>query len=101
MMSTEETTTEARQPSELVIEAIAAHADVDPLEFDVPLGEVIDPDALDALFAPQFETERRSGRVAFTYGEYEVTVVSGSEGVSVDVSAVDPGADPSVGTQEA
>jgi hypothetical protein len=101
MMSPEETATEARPPSELVIEAIAAHAGVDPLDFDVPLGEVIDPDALDALFAPQFEEERRSGRVSFTYGSYEVTVVSEAAGVSVDVSTIEPGADPSVGTQEA
>ena len=92
-MSTEETDTGARPPSELVIEAVASQADVDPLDFEVPLGDVIDPDALDALFARGFAEEPRTGRVEFTYGEYRVTVVSEVEGVSVDVSSIEADAD--------
>lgn len=37
-------------PSETVIEAIADIADVDPTTTVIPLAEVADPDALDALF---------------------------------------------------
>lgn len=102
-MNPPETATETRPTSETVIEAIADQADVDPLEFDVPLGEVVDPDALDALFDPQFGEPRREGRVEFVYGEYRVAVVSDATGVAVEVEPCEDvaGADSSVGRQEA
>ena len=99
-MKSIEAETDRRAPSELVIEAVAEYADVDPLDFDVPLGQVIDPDALDSLFASQFGSGRQEGRVEFTYQEYRVTVVSGLEDVSVEVAPVD-GADSSADPQEA
>jgi len=86
-MTTHEATTETRPPSELVIEAVADHADVDPLDLDVPLGEVVDPDALDAIFASRFNAGRNEGRVEFTYLGYRVTVVSEHERVFVDVAS--------------
>lgn len=102
-MNPEQTHTESRQTSELVIEAIAEQADVDPLEFDVPLGEVVDPDALDSLFDPQYGEPRRRGHVEFVYQDYSVTVVSEADGVSIDVEPIDEGvtAGSSVGRQEA
>lgn len=59
------------RPSETVVAALAENADVDPLEFDVPLYEAIDPDALDALFEG---SETAQLRVTFTYESYDVTV---------------------------
>ena len=102
-MDSAETAPETRPTSEIVIEAIADQADVDPLDFDVPLGEVVDPDALDALFDPQFGEPRREGRVEFVYQKYHVAVVSDATGVSVEVEPQEDvaGADSSVGRQEA
>ena len=96
-------TADVSPTSELVIEAIAEQAGVDPLEFDVPLGEVVDPDALDSMFDPQYDEPRKRGRVEFTYQEYRVTVVSDRSGVSVDVVPVEETAhvDSSIGRQEA
>lgn len=40
-----------------------------------PLTTVVDPDALDLLFAPRHDgSGRRGGRVSFVYGDYRVTV---------------------------
>lgn len=102
-MSHAETATEVSPTSELVIEAIAEQAGVDPLDFDVPLGEVVDPDALDSMFDPQFDEPRKRGRVEFIYQEYRVTVISDRSGVSVDVVPVEETArvDSSAGRQEA
>jgi hypothetical protein len=102
-MNPAETAPQTRPTSELVIESVAEQADVDPLEFDAPLGEVVDPDALDSLFDPGFGEPRREGRVEFVYGEYRVTVVSDADAVSVDVEPLEDvaDADASVGRQEA
>lgn len=102
-MNPPDTATETRPTSEMVIDAIADQADVDPLEFDVPLGDVVDPDALDALFDSQFGEPRRRGSVEFVYQAYRVTVVSDPAGVSVDVEPLEDvaDADSSVGRQEA
>ena len=96
-------TVEETRTSEVVIEAIADQEGVDPLEFDVPLGEVVDPDALDSMFDPQYDEPRKQGRVEFTYREYRVTVVSAKDGVSVDVEPAEETAHvgSSVGAQEA
>lgn len=51
-----------------VLESVAAEAGCSPIDFDTPLYEVIDPDALNALF----EGGARNGRVEFTYLGYRV-----------------------------
>ena len=57
-----------------VVEAVADHADVDVMELR-PLHEVVDPDALNALFAPRrFGDARPDGWVSFTYCGCEVIV---------------------------
>jgi hypothetical protein len=62
-------------PSELVIEAVAEREGVSPTELSRPLNEVVDPEALDALFEPQPNGRPRSdGRVEFEYYGYTVTV---------------------------
>lgn len=59
-------------PSIAVIEHVAEHEGIDPLELSPPLHDVIDPDALDRLCAG---TET-SGLVAFSYCGYTVTVTT-------------------------
>lgn len=65
----------AIHPSTRVVEHVAEHTGVDPLELD-PLYNAIDPDALDQLF-------RRSGTevgvctLEFSYAGYLVTVAVG------------------------
>ncbi|MFC6838458.1 HalOD1 output domain-containing protein [Halomarina ordinaria] len=54
--------------STAVVEAIAAAERVDPVYLDPPLHEVIDADALDAMF----EGTLSAGVVAFEYGAYRV-----------------------------
>lgn len=49
-----------------VIEAVATKNGVDPLELDGLLADVIDPCALDSLFAPTSEGERNSVSVEFS-----------------------------------
>jgi len=42
---------------------------------DKPLYEVVDPDALNELFAPvDSDTSRRGGRVSFVHGDCRITV---------------------------
>lgn len=60
--------------SDAVVDALADAEDVDPLELE-PLYEVIDPDALDSLFAPADDDER-AGRVQFRTAGYRVEVTS-------------------------
>lgn len=71
------TTTENTQSNSRVtvaiIEAVATEADVDPAAMP-PLFERIDPDALDALFAPTMTGSARSGTIEFPYCGYEVSV---------------------------
>ncbi len=67
-----------------VINAIAEKEEVDttaiePPEYE-PLYEVLNPEALDALFAPREDgSPRANGRVKFTYCGYQVTVTSDGE----------------------
>ncbi|WP_255194126.1 HalOD1 output domain-containing protein [Natronobeatus ordinarius] len=64
-----------------IIEAIAERegveaTDVEPPEYEA-LYDVINPEALDALFAPREDgTPRANGRVTFTFCGYDVTVSS-------------------------
>jgi hypothetical protein len=62
--------------SAAVVEAVSAYEDRG-LPSLPPLADVIDPDALDALFAPTDGSESaRHGKVQFTTNGYEVEVTS-------------------------
>lgn len=64
--------------SEGVVAAVAAVSDTDPAAMD-PLAEFVDPDALNGLFADQYDgTSRSIGSVRFPFFGHEVVV--GSEG---------------------
>jgi hypothetical protein len=59
--------------SRAVVEAVAARDGIDPVDVETPLYEVVDPDALDALF------DGRAGEVTFEYSGYRVTVTESGE----------------------
>jgi len=66
-------------PSRAVVEAVADAEDVPVEEIGPPeypsLNEVLDPDALDGLFAPKGNgLERVPGEVRFRYCAYDVTL---------------------------
>ena len=63
-----------------IVQRIAASEGVDPQDLDVPLYDVIDPDALETLVAGARDG---SFEVAFTYHGYDV-VVDGEGTVSVN-----------------
>lgn len=67
--------------TETIIEAVAAVSGRDPFELP-PLWNVIDPEALDALFEPTKAGLKRSGRVEFTYCDFLITVDDGDVTVS-------------------
>ncbi|KMT45861.1 hypothetical protein EL22_26405 [Halostagnicola sp. A56] len=65
--------------SQAVVEAVATAEGIPPAELCPPeyepLHDVIDPEALDALFAPRSHGgPRPGGTVTFTYCGYDVTV---------------------------
>lgn len=70
-----------RTVSERVIDALATSEGVDPLALTQPLNDSIDPDALDALFAPRHDGSPREGDgfVTFTSNGYRVTVKKNGE----------------------
>ncbi|QLG62935.1 HalOD1 output domain-containing protein [Halorarum salinum] len=75
-------------PSTRVVEAVAEFRDVDPAELP-PLYDVVDPDALDALFdSTGTSSSRREGTVEFVYAGIFVRV-DASGGVEL-TSAADP-----------
>ncbi|WP_227354912.1 DUF7504 family protein [Haladaptatus salinisoli] len=58
-----------------VVETVAEAAGVTPADIEVPLYDVIDPDALDALFAPRPDgRDRTAGTVSFALHGHYVTV---------------------------
>ncbi|WP_266083122.1 HalOD1 output domain-containing protein [Haladaptatus caseinilyticus] len=61
--------------SVVVVNAIAEH-DGRAIQESEPLFEYINPDALDALFAPTWRGTPRQGSVSFRYDSYWVTVNS-------------------------
>ena len=69
-----------RNPSAAVIDLLARVEGVDPLELD-PLYAAIDPDALDAVCTSGAGFES----IAFTYGEYCVTVTNVGDELEVSV----------------
>ncbi|WP_049923429.1 HalOD1 output domain-containing protein [Halopiger djelfimassiliensis] len=71
-----------------VVEAVAEREGVDPTDIEPPeyeaLYEVINPEALDSLFAPrEDDTPRTAGRVEFPFCGYHVVV---TEDGDVEVS---------------
>ncbi|MCU4925089.1 hypothetical protein OB905_03685 [Halobacteria archaeon AArc-dxtr1] len=64
-----------------VIAAVAEKEGIDPMEIEPPeydaLYDVVNPEALDALFAPREDgTPRGSGQIEFTYCGYDIVVSS-------------------------
>lgn len=72
------------QPTDLVVHAVAAVRDIDPIDLRVPLFEAVDPDALDALF----ESNVPGLSVTFRYHGHDVEVTK--NGVVVDGTRVEP-----------
>ncbi|ELY62105.1 HalOD1 output domain-containing protein [Natronolimnohabitans innermongolicus] len=67
-----------------VIAAVAEKEGVDPVEIEPPeydaLYDVINPEALDALFADRDDgTSRATGRVEFAFSGYRIVVTSDGE----------------------
>ncbi|ADB59615.1 hypothetical protein Htur_0718 [Haloterrigena turkmenica DSM 5511] len=75
-----------------VVTAIAAKRGVEPTELP-PLYESIDPDALDALFAPTRTGGPRRGRLEFTYDGHAVVVECGS-GLEITIDGTPATAEP-------
>ena len=61
------------RPSVRVISEVAEREGIDSVDIDTPLYEVIDPDALDSLFASAGQ-HTHGCHVIFTYAGHEVTV---------------------------
>ena len=75
-----------------IVTAIATKRDVEPTELP-PLYESIDPDALDALFAPTRTGGPRRGRLEFTYDGHDV-VVECDEGLEIEIDGTRMAAEP-------
>ena len=73
-----------RRVTDRVLDALAKRETADPATFDPPLYDVVDPDALDALF----RRESATMAVEFTYRGYRVSV-SGDGEVAVAVSELE------------
>ncbi|MCU4744148.1 hypothetical protein OB955_14865 [Halobacteria archaeon AArc-m2/3/4] len=59
-----------------VVSAVAAASDADPLELP-PLGDAIDPDALNQLFMTR--SDSTVAKITFQYAGYDVTVRGNGE----------------------
>lgn len=71
---------ERTTPSATVVEAVARAKGVAAADLDQPLNAVVDPDALDALFAPRGDgTPRDAGAVSFAFAGTTVTVTGEAE----------------------
>lgn len=72
--------------SQAVIEAVAAHEGVEPTELTPLLYEVVDCDALDALFNGRPKPAAGWPTVKFTYRGYSI-LVAGPEDIQVQPRA--------------
>ncbi|WP_255171026.1 HalOD1 output domain-containing protein [Natrononativus amylolyticus] len=63
---------------EQIVDGVAALEGTDPLELP-PLFDAVDPDALEAIFAPTDGGTPRIGRIEFPYAGHTVTVVREDE----------------------
>lgn len=66
-----------------IVEAVASARGVAPEDFDTPLYEAVDTDALEVLFEQTVSGEERRGWVSFDYCGYRV-VVDSDRHVSVE-----------------
>lgn len=73
-MKTHVTSVDGETPSMAVVVAVANAKGVDPLELE-PLGDVVDPEALDRLFGGA-DGSRMNGWLTFRMADCEVTVTS-------------------------
>ncbi|AFZ74799.1 HalOD1 output domain-containing protein [Natronobacterium gregoryi] len=65
---------------ERIVMAVATLENTEPVELP-PLFEAVDPDALTAAFETTESGAERTGRIAFPYAGYDVTVEFGDEPV--------------------
>lgn len=78
---------DSQVPSTAVLEAVAEREEVDLTELYPPLFEVLDPDALDALFSASGDSMSSAcHHVTFRYHGYELTVYDDG---TVDVTEID------------
>lgn len=83
-------TRHSKSLTERIIEAVADAADTSPHELP-PLYEVVDPEALNHLFASNYEGETRAaGQVTLVYAGYEIVVHSSGD---VTISPLDAAGD--------
>ena len=75
-MTNQQSSSTGKSVSAAVIEAVAEEMGTDPKHLPETLHEVIDPDALDALFGGQNSSE---GVVMISYCGYSVTVTASGE----------------------
>lgn len=75
---------EGRSVVVAVVEVLAAATGRDPIDLD-PLYDTIDPEALNAIFAPRAPGQVRIGTVSFPVGDWDVTVVAEDEGGRVEL----------------
>ena len=81
-------TMQIESPSMSVVEAVAQQSGVDATELP-PLHDVVDPDALDALFRSTGRNPERDVQVSFDYDRYTVTISGATDGdVDVTVEAL-------------
>ena len=76
MMLTREDATVSTQ----ILNEVAAIDGTDPVDLP-PLFDAIDPDALESVFEPTMNGNRRIGRIEFTYAGYEISVEHDGETV--------------------
>ena len=78
-----------------MVEKIARRSGVDPTELEPPLFDIVDPDALDALFdMPNTAATGGDVCISFRYNGYQV-FIDGSQQVVVEPVADAEAADPS------
>ncbi|MFC7213042.1 HalOD1 output domain-containing protein [Saliphagus sp. GCM10025334] len=70
---TQSLASESNEILEQILDGVTALEDTDPLELP-PLYDVVDPDALEAIFSTTVSGATRVGRVEFPYAGHTVTV---------------------------
>lgn len=75
--------------SETVVTALADFKGVDVTEIE-PLYENIDPDALEALFAPNGNGFRHNGQISFSFNDKYVTIHSHGEFAVISIREKPP-----------
>ena len=79
--------TGATSPSTALISAVATVNDVEPIALE-PLFHAVDPDALDALFAPTGNVyDRLTGRVEFDYAGHRIVIAASGRGYIYEETA--------------